>query len=115
MIKFSSSLKLNEIHLVDRPFNENLKNIILILGKGQSENLGKIGNNRDIFKNGDTCCKTHLQIILSYGNILKIKNIIRTAVKINHEEILEVKTFLKMSTGFKCRGHKVEPRFYSFL
>ena len=52
MIKFSSSLKLNEIHVVDRPFNENLKNIILILGKGQSENLGKIGNNRDIFKTG---------------------------------------------------------------
>ena len=27
MIKFSSSLKLNEIHMVDSPFNENLKNI----------------------------------------------------------------------------------------
>ena len=40
---------------------------------------------------------------------------IHTAVKINHEEILEVKTFLKMSTGYKCRGHKVKPRFCSFL
>ena len=28
MIKFSSSFKLNEIHTVDRPFNEDPKNII---------------------------------------------------------------------------------------
>ena len=28
MVKFSSSLKLNEIHIVDRPFNEDPKNII---------------------------------------------------------------------------------------
>ena len=27
MIKFSSSLKLNEIHVVDSPFNEGPKNI----------------------------------------------------------------------------------------
>ena len=46
MIEFSSSLKLNEIHIVDSPFNEDPENIIfsreaLILGKGQPENLGK--------------------------------------------------------------------------
>ena len=43
------------------------------------------------------------------------KNKIHTAVRRNLEEILEVKTFLKMSIGFKCRGPKVEPRFCSFL
>ena len=33
----------------------------------------------------------------------------------NLEEILEVKTFLKMSIGFKCRGLEVELQFCSFL
>ena len=46
MIKFSSSLKLNEIHIVDSPFNEDPKNIIfsrevLISGEGRSENIRK--------------------------------------------------------------------------
>ena len=56
MIKFSSSFKLNEIHRVDSPFNEDPKNIIifsreaLISREGWPENLGKMGNNRDI------CC-----------------------------------------------------------
>ena len=54
MIKFSSSFKLNEIHRVDSPFNEDPKNIIfsreaLISGDGWPENLGKMGNNRDIY------------------------------------------------------------------
>ena len=31
------------------------------------------------------------------------------------EEILEVKTFLKMSIGFKCRVPKVELGYCSFL
>ena len=54
MIKFSRSFKLNEIHTVHAsPLNEDLKNIIfareaLILGEGRPENLGKMGNNRDI-------------------------------------------------------------------
>ena len=48
MIEFSSSLKLNEIHTVDNPFNEDPKNIIfsretLSSGEGWSENLGKMG------------------------------------------------------------------------
>ena len=34
---------------------------------------------------------------------------------IHVDEILEVKTFLKMSLGFKCRGPKIELRFCSFL
>ena len=54
MIKFSSSFKLNEIHVVDSPFNEDPKNIIfsreaLISGEGRPENLGKMGNNRNIY------------------------------------------------------------------
>ena len=55
MIEFSSSLNLNEIDMVDSPFNEDPKNIIfsreaLISWEGQPENLGKMGNNRNI------CC-----------------------------------------------------------
>ena len=55
MIKFSSSFKLNEIHRVDSPFNEDPKNIkifsreALISGEGRPENLGEMGNNRDIY------------------------------------------------------------------
>ena len=54
MIKFSTSLKLNEICTVDSPFNKDPKNIIffreaLISGDGRLENLGKMGNNRDIY------------------------------------------------------------------
>ena len=54
MIKFSSSFKLNEIHRVDSPFNEDPKNIVfsreaLISGEGRPENLGKMGNNGDIY------------------------------------------------------------------
>ena len=53
-IKFSSLFKSNEIDIVDSPFNEDPKKIILsrevlILGEGRSENLGKMGNNRDIY------------------------------------------------------------------
>ena len=55
MIKFSVSFKLNEIHVVDSPFNEDPKNIIfsreaLISGEGLFENLWKMDNYRDI------CC-----------------------------------------------------------
>ena len=51
MIKFSSSFKLNEIHRVDSPFNENVifSREALISGEGWPENLGKMGNNRDIY------------------------------------------------------------------
>ena len=54
MMKFSSSFKLNEIHMVDSHFNEDLKTInffreALISGGGRPENLGKMGNNRDIY------------------------------------------------------------------
>ena len=52
--RFFKFLKLNEIHTVDSPFNEDPKNIIfsreaLPSGKGRSKNLGKMGNNRDIY------------------------------------------------------------------
>ena len=54
MIKFSCSFKLNEIHRVHSPFNEDPKNIIfskeaLISEEGWPENLGKMSNNRDIY------------------------------------------------------------------
>ena len=53
MIKFSSSFELNEIHKVDIPFNDDPKIYFsreaLISGKGRLENLGKMGNNRDIY------------------------------------------------------------------
>ena len=54
MIKFSSSFKLKEIHTADSLFNEDPKNInfsreALISGEGRPENLGEMGNNRDIY------------------------------------------------------------------
>ena len=55
MIKYSSSFKLNEIHKVGSHFNKNPKNInffsreALISGEGWPENLGKMGNNKDIY------------------------------------------------------------------
>ena len=54
MIKFSILFKLNKIHVVDSPFDEDPKNIIfskeaLISGEGQPENVGKTGYNRDIY------------------------------------------------------------------
>ena len=54
MIKFSSSFKLNEIHRVDSPFNEDPKNIIFFQGGPNygGETAGKfreMGNNRDIY------------------------------------------------------------------
>ena len=44
-----------------------------------------------------------------------LKSKIHTAVTRNLEEILEVRTFIKMSIGFKCQGPEVELRFCSFL
>ena len=54
MIKFSSSLKLNEIHRVDSPFNEDPKNIIFFqggpnFGGGTAGRFREISNNRDIY------------------------------------------------------------------
>ena len=68
MIEFSSSLKLNEIHRVDSPFNEDPKNNFfsrqaLLLGEGRREYLGKIGNNRDI------CCYGNWGWSISKENI----------------------------------------------
>ena len=68
MIKFSSSMKLNAIHIVHSPFNKHPKNIFLswkalMSGERQSENLGKIGNNRDI------CCYANLRVVSLKENI----------------------------------------------
>ena len=54
MIEFSSFFKLNEIHMVDSPLNEDPKNIFLsrealISGEGRPENVGKMAYNRDIY------------------------------------------------------------------
>ena len=54
MIKFSSSFKLNEIHRVDSPFNEDPKNIIFFQGGpnfkgGTTGKFREMGNNRDIY------------------------------------------------------------------
>ena len=54
MIKFSSSFKLNEVHRVDSPFNEDPKNIIFFqgdpnFGGGTAGKLREMGNNRDIY------------------------------------------------------------------
>ena len=46
-------------------------------------------------------------MMLSFGNYIKgLKNKIHTDAGRNLEEILEVKTFLKMSIGFKCEVPK---------
>ena len=54
MTEFSSSLKLYEIHMIGGPFNEDSKNTNFFQGspnfrEGRSENLGKMGNNRNIY------------------------------------------------------------------
>ena len=54
MIKFSSSFKLNEIHKVDSPFNEDPKNIIFFQGSpnfggGTAGKFREMGNNREIY------------------------------------------------------------------
>ena len=48
MIKFSSSFKLNQIHRVDSPFNEDPKNIIFFQG-GTAGKFREMGNNREIY------------------------------------------------------------------
>ena len=69
-----------------------------------------------LLKRGIHVAPTHLQVMLSFGKYIKgLKNKIHTAVRRNLEEILEVKTFLKISKGFKYRGPNVELRFCSFL
>ena len=54
MIKFSSSFKLNEIHRVDSPSNEDPKNIIFFqggpnFGGEMARKFREMGNNRDIY------------------------------------------------------------------
>ena len=44
-----------------------------------------------------------------------LRNKLHTVVKRNLEEIIEVRTFLKMSIAFKCWGPKVEPQICLFL
>ena len=46
MIEFSSSLKLNEIHKVDSPFNEDPKNIIFFQ-EGPNFGGGTVGKFRE--------------------------------------------------------------------
>ena len=47
---------------------------------------------------------THFYVMLSFWQYIEgLKNNIRTAVRRNLEEVLEVKTFLKMSIGIKSK------------
>ena len=54
VLDLNNYFKLNEIHMIESPFNEFPKNIILskealISGEGWLENLGKMGNFMDIY------------------------------------------------------------------
>ena len=54
MIKFSSSFKLSEIHIVDSPFNEDPKTIFFFhggpnFGGGTAGKFRGMGNNKDIY------------------------------------------------------------------
>ena len=55
MIKISNASYKNEIHVVDSPFNEDSKNIILlarkalISGEGRPGNFGKMAKNRETY------------------------------------------------------------------
>ena len=54
MIEVSYSLKLNEIHTVDSPFNEDPKNIIFFqggpnFGGGMALKFRKMGSSKDIY------------------------------------------------------------------
>ena len=53
IIEFSSSSQENEIHLADSAFNEDFNKLFsrdaLISREGRPENLGKMGNNSDIY------------------------------------------------------------------
>ena len=76
MIEFSRSFKLNEIHMVDSPFNEDPQNIIffweaLISGEGRPENLGEVGNNRDIYCYANRGWSISKENIGSYPLVLK--------------------------------------------
>ena len=62
MIKFSSPLKLNEIHTVNSPFNEDPKNINFFQGGpnfegGSAGKFREMGNNRDIY------CYTNRRVV----------------------------------------------------
>ena len=59
MIKFSSSFKLNEIHTVDSPFNEDPKNLIFFQG-GPNFWGGMAGKFREMGNNGDIYCYANL-------------------------------------------------------
>ena len=66
MIEFSSSSKENEIHMVDSPITR-IPNFFsreaLISWEGRPENLGKMGNNRDI------CCYANREWSILKENI----------------------------------------------
>ena len=55
MIKFSSFLKLKEIHMVDSLFNEDPKNITFFQG-GPSFGGGIVGKFREMSNNRDIYC-----------------------------------------------------------
>ena len=66
MIEFSSSLKLNEIHVVDSPFNEDPKNIIFFQG-GPNFGRGMVGK----FRENGAIARTSIIMQIESGQFLK--------------------------------------------
>ena len=104
MIKFSSSFKLNEIHRIDSPFNEDPKNVIFfqggpITGEGRPENLEKMGINRDIY------CYTNWRVV----NFERAYQPLPPGIKIP-----VIPQFSYMPDQFLGK-HEKEPKFDPFL
>ena len=62
-IEFSSSFKLNEIHIVDSPFNEDPRNIIFFQG-GPNFRGGTVGKFREMDNNRYICCYANRGVVI---------------------------------------------------
>ena len=105
MIKFSSSFKLNEIHIVDTSFNEDPKIYFfsrepLISGEGRPKYLGKMGNNRDIY------------CYANWGGVVNFERAIQPLL--TGTKILVMPQFSYMPDQFLAKNEK-NPKFDPFL
>ena len=96
MIKFSSSFKLNEIYVVDSPFNEDPKNINFFqggpnFGEGRPENLRK-------------WTITGTPIVMQIGGGGEFRK--RISVPTTGTKILVMPQFFYMQTKFKEKNEK---------
>ena len=76
MIKFSSTFKLNEIHIGDSPFNEDPKNINFSqespnFGRETAGKVREMGNNRDIYCYANRGWSISKENISSYPAVTK--------------------------------------------